>query len=82
MSGVTAKDTDPAEVVGPAEYTGPAEVAGPAELTTPAEVAGPAQDANPAEDVRLLLELFDAAYWADPFPNEVLQMLDARIRHS
>ena len=47
-----------------------------------AEDAGPAEDTAPENDARPLMELFDAAYRADPFPNQVLQMLDAGVRHS
>ena len=46
-----------------------------------AEDAGRAVDDTPENDVRTLMELFDVAYWADPFPNQVLQMLDAGVRH-
>ena len=58
-------------------------VAAPVALAPAEPPALPAEpEPDPAEenDARLLAELFAAAYAADPFPSEVLWMLDEAVR--
>ena len=58
----------------------PAEPAAEPEPAEPAEEPAAAPPPDP-DDVRPLAPLFAAAYAADPFPAEVLRMLDGGVRH-